>query len=270
MAWTELNGKRFHYSTGGKEWQDGQPAVVFVHGAGGDQSVWKFQSRAISHAGWNVMAVDLPGHGRSDDLPELASVEDHAAWLHEMIQATELGPATVVGHSMGSCITATFGATYGDAVAGVVLIGSAMQILVNDQLLHDCLNNQRAAIDFLMGFGLDNRYKACSSPVPGVSVPLGMTAIMMRTAPEIFQRDFQICKVWDGAAYAKKLQAPTLVLSGETDRLTPAKMGRALADTLANSQLEILPNVGHMLPAEAPRQVMLSLRNFLSEQRTAA
>ena len=80
MAWINLDGKRFYYGTGGKSWEPDLPAVVFVHGAGGDHTVWNLQTRALAHAGWNVMAVDCPGHGASADLEALTTVEQLAAW----------------------------------------------------------------------------------------------------------------------------------------------------------------------------------------------
>ena len=67
MAEIMVNGKGVHYTTGGKAWETGLPLVVFVHGAGGNQSIWVMQSRALAHHGWNVASVDLPGHGRSED-----------------------------------------------------------------------------------------------------------------------------------------------------------------------------------------------------------
>ena len=60
-----INYRVAYAYTGGKSWQPNRAGVVFVHGALHDHSVWILQSRYLAHHGYNVMAVDLPGHGRS-------------------------------------------------------------------------------------------------------------------------------------------------------------------------------------------------------------
>ena len=122
-----MDGKRAFYTTGGKGWEAGQPLLVFVHGAGGAQNVWINQSRAIAHGGWNVAALDLPGHGASEDLPEIESVEDYAAWVGRFITALSAGRVVLVGHSMGAGIALTLAATNPEQVAPIPRPGSRVQ-----------------------------------------------------------------------------------------------------------------------------------------------
>ena len=88
--------------TGGKSWKQGQAGVVFVHGALHDHSVWILQSRYLAHHGFNVMAVDLPGHGRSAG-PAL-DVPAAGQWLAQCVDAAGWDRVYWVGHSMGSLI----------------------------------------------------------------------------------------------------------------------------------------------------------------------
>ncbi len=78
-----------------------RPTIVFVHGAANDHSVWALQSRYFAHHGYNVLAVDLPGHGRSGG-EALASIEAIADWLAALLDALGVERAALVGHSMGS------------------------------------------------------------------------------------------------------------------------------------------------------------------------
>ena len=79
MELTVNNTKAYAY-TGGKPFNPELPAVVFIHGAENDHSVWGLQSRWFAHHGFSVLAVDLPGRGRSDG-PLLPSVEAQAGWI---------------------------------------------------------------------------------------------------------------------------------------------------------------------------------------------
>src|SRR5512144_1474151 len=97
----QAGGRDVYAYTGARAHHAGAPAVVFVHGAAHDHSVWALQSRYFAHHGCNVLAVDLPGHGRSSG-PALASVEAIARWLVAVLDAAELPAAALVGHSMGA------------------------------------------------------------------------------------------------------------------------------------------------------------------------
>ena len=66
--------------TGGRPFDPARPVVVFVHGGEHDHSVWALQSRYLAHHGFSVLALDLPGHGRSGGAA-IASIEGIADWL---------------------------------------------------------------------------------------------------------------------------------------------------------------------------------------------
>ena len=58
----QLDGKTVFAATGGRPFDADKPAVIFLHGAGMDHTVWSLQTRYFAHHGWSVLAVDLPGH----------------------------------------------------------------------------------------------------------------------------------------------------------------------------------------------------------------
>src|SRR5689334_15639084 len=98
-----VNGSKTFAATGGRPFDATLPTVVFLHGAGFDHSAWALHSRWFAHHGFGVLAVDLPGHGRSSGKP-LTSIEAMADWTVALLDAAGSSRAKLVGHSMGSLI----------------------------------------------------------------------------------------------------------------------------------------------------------------------
>jgi hypothetical protein len=92
-----VDGKRVFAATGGRERRPAEPDIVFLHGAGMDHSVWTLQTRWFAHHGRNALAIDLPGHGRSEG-PALASIEAMADFLPRLLDAAGAAQAALVGH----------------------------------------------------------------------------------------------------------------------------------------------------------------------------
>jgi len=272
MADLTLDGKRAHYHDGGLAWKAGQPWLVLVHGAGCTHVTWQPQSRALAHAGYNVLVPDLPGHGDSEDLASVKTVEDYAAWLRRLLEALarQTGlpaePLVLVGHSLGACIAVSYAATWPAGVAGLALVGASLEMKVNPGLLKDCLDNQPRAVAFITSFGHGRMtHLGSAGTAPGAWVLGADRALMLASRPEVLQRDFAVCAAWQGQAQAPQVACPTLVVSGALDRMTPAKAGRQLAESIPAARYELLPGVGHMLPSEAPRALLRALQRFLAE-----
>ena len=117
--------------TANKAFDAAKPTVVFIHGAANDHSVWTLQSRYFAYHGWNALAVDLPGHGKSTGKP-LASIPAAAAWITRVLDAAGAGKAALVGHSMGSLIALETAARHPDRVLRLALVGSAAPMPVSE------------------------------------------------------------------------------------------------------------------------------------------
>ncbi len=263
MAEIQIDGKRVYYHDGGVAWQAGRPGLVFLHGAGCTHSFFQAQSRALAHHGYNVAVPDLPGHGGTEDVPFIASVEDYAAWVQRLIAALKMQPAHVVGHSLGAAIAVSLAGAHPEAVLSLALIGTGLEMKVNPGLLRDCLENHEHAVALITSFAHGRATHLGSGAIPGAWV-LGMDrALIAPSAPAVLQRDFAVCNQWNGAAMAPQVRCPTLVLSGAGDRMTAPKSGKQLADAIPGAHYELLPVSGHMLPTEAPRLVLKALMEWL-------
>ena len=120
--WFEVGGARVFAQTGGRSIDPLLPTVVMIHGAGMDQTIWQQQSRYLAHHGWNVLAIDLPEHGRSSGIAR-SSVSASADWLINFLDAAELETVALVGHSLGALISLDAAGRHGDRVSRAALLG---------------------------------------------------------------------------------------------------------------------------------------------------
>ena len=130
----QVGGKGTFAYTGGKPFDPTLPAIVFIHGGAQDHCVWVLQSRYLAHHGYGVLAVDLPGHGRSAGAP-LASVGVMADWIVALLDAAEVRAATLVGHSMGSLVALDCAARNPERIERIALLGAAFPMRVSAELL---------------------------------------------------------------------------------------------------------------------------------------
>src|ERR1700682_4774163 len=131
--WIPVHGENVYAYTGARVFDGALPTVVFVHGAPNDHSVWALQSRYFAHHGNNVLAIDLPGHGRSDGAP-LPSVERIADWIIALLDAMDVERAALVGHSLGALAALDAAARHAPRVSRIALLGPSVPMPVADVL----------------------------------------------------------------------------------------------------------------------------------------
>jgi pimeloyl-ACP methyl ester carboxylesterase len=264
----ELDGHGAYAYTGGKPFDPVLPGVVFVHGALHDHSVWGLQSRYLAHHGRAVLAVDLPGHGRSGG----AALEVPAAghWLASLIEASGLRRSALVGHSMGSLIALEAAALLGERVSAVIMIGVAYPMKVSPKLFELCQRDVLAAIDLVNTLSNSTHAAKPSNPGPGFSTHGNNRALMRRmhkayTQGHLFQADFAACDAYAGLeAAAPKLRGPVTLVLGARDQMTLPKAAAPLVAAL-KPRVVTLP-VGHSLMAEDPDGVLNAIKDALSQE----
>lgn len=255
--------------TGGKTFEINKPCVVFVHGAQNDHSVWILQSRYLANHGYAVLALDLPGHGRSVG-PALASVEAMAAWVLDVLAGLNVKQAALIGHSMGSLIALQAAAQAPERVSALGLLGTANPMKVSDALLKACLESEPQAFDLINRFSHSSLSHLPGSPGPGFSVYWQGRRLMERQAPKVLLNDFSACNAFlGGEAAALQIRCPTLILCGEKDAMTPPRAAQGLHDILSKNlgsglSYQVIQDCGHALMAEQPDLTLLALRGFLA------
>lgn len=260
-----VQGANAYCYSGGKPFNPQLPTAVFIHGAQNDHSVWGLQSRYFAHHGFNVLAVDLPGHGRSGGAA-LASVEAMAAWLLEVLDAAGAGEALLIGHSMGSLVALEASHMAPQRVRGLAMLGTTYPMKVSDALLTTSLEDEPAAIDMVNAWSLSSIAQKPSSPGPGFYVPNNLRRLMQRMSqlnPDaLFHTDFSACNAYaNGEAAAAAVHCPTLFIFGSKDVMTPARSTRLLTTTIAHGRV-VTVDAGHALMAEQPDAVLDALFGF--------
>lgn len=263
----EVNGHRLYAYSAGKPLVDGQPTVVFIHGVLNDHSVWALQSRHFAYNGWNVLAINLPGHARSGGPPP-ANVQDAAATIIALLDAAGVESAALVGHSFGSLIAMETAAQAPDRVSYVALAGTASPMRVAPALLENSLNAPEKAIHMVNVFSHSTLCPPPSSLGPGTWVSGASRALMRRvlasnTQTNVFHAGFTACDQYAGGDEAiDTISCPLLFLIGRHDRMTPPKSARALAGRAQHART-VEVDAGHAMMTEAPGPVLDALRDFL-------
>lgn len=261
---TTVQGKRVFAATGGRAFDRGLPTLVLVHGAGFDRTTWQLQTRYFAHHGFGVLAVDLPGHGRSEG-PALDSISDIGDWIIDLLDALEVDVATVVGHSMGALAALSCAGRHPDRVSKLAMLGVAESMPVHPELMAAAKANEQHAIDLLIGWSFGARSQRGGHPSPGTWMVGSGNRMQQRTAPGVLYNDLTACNEFsDAVALAMKVRCPTLYLLGAADKMTPRDAAQPLIEATADASVVELPASGHMTPTENPIRVREVLAQFLA------
>jgi pimeloyl-ACP methyl ester carboxylesterase len=258
-----IDGQRVFAATGGRPFDASLPTVLFIHGAGMDHTVWALQTRYFAYHGRSVLAVDLPGHGRSDGTP-LRAIADLASSIVRLLDAAAVQNAALVGHSMGALIALEAAAAATARVRSLALLGVAERMQVHPDLQSAADGNRRLAPELVASWGHGRSGHLGGNPAPGLWMMGGSLQLLERAPAGVLAADLAACNVYDGAiAAAARVACPTLLLLGALDRMTPPAKARPLADTIRLARTAVLPGAGHMLMSERPDAVIDALREAI-------
>lgn len=263
MELTVNNAKTYAY-TGGKPFNPELPAVVFIHGAENDHSVWTLQSRWFAHHGFAVLAVDLPGHGRSAG-PLLPSVEAQADWIVALLDAAGVQEATLVGHSMGSLISLETASRFPERVTKIALVGTAVPMPVSEALLTAAREARPKAEGMVNIWSHGPRGAIGGNTVPGLWMMGASLRLMERAAPGELFNDLNACNAYQrGMEAAAAAQCPALLVVGSRDMMTSPRGAPKLAAAMKDARIASIEGSGHALMAEYPDAVLDALCGFIA------
>lgn len=267
----QVHGDNIYCYTGGKPFDPARPTAIFLHGVLNDHSVWILQSRYLANHGFNVLAVDLPGHCRSGgEAP--ASVEAAADFIGALLDAAGVQKAALVGHSWGSLIALEAAARLKERVTHLVLVGTAFPMRVSPALIEASLNDPMKALTMVNVF---SRSTLCAPPsalgpgtwVFGASMALGRRVLASNPAVNVFHRGFVACDSYaNGETAITEVTCPVLFLLGGVDQMTPPKAAQGLIGKAREAGKAVhvvtLP-VGHHQMTETPDATLAALHGFL-------
>jgi pimeloyl-ACP methyl ester carboxylesterase len=263
-----VNDHKTYCYTGNKSFNAAQPTAVFIHGVLNDHSVWALQSRYLAHHGWNVLAIDLPGHCRSGgEAP--SSTEEAADFIAALLDAAGVEKAALVGHSWGSLIALEAASKLKERVSHLVLVGTAFPMKVSPALLDAALNEPMKALKLVNVFSRSTLAPPSGAGfwVYGAGMALGRRVLASNREVNVFHRGFQACDSYaNGEAAIAQISCPVLFVLGEQDQMTPPKAAQGLVKAARSAgktvQITSVP-VGHQQMSEAPDQTLFAIRDFL-------
>lgn len=231
------------------------PTVCFVHGSGGAKDVWKSQARIADR--FPGIAVDLSGHGDSDDVTTPAGRETLDAYADDVVAVAEATGATVLcGNSLGGAVALWVAVERDLALDGLVLAGTGAKLAVADPLL-DAL-----ATDFERAVSLLHEPDRLFHDAPAEYVELS-EASMRACGRAVTERDFLTCHRFDVRDRLDAVDVPALALVGAHDELTPPAYHEYLAEEIPDGEWTEIPDAAHLAMLERPAAFNEALSAFL-------
>jgi pimeloyl-ACP methyl ester carboxylesterase len=267
-------GQSTYCYTGGKPFDPAKPTLVFIHGVLNDHSVWILQTRYFAHHGWNVLAVDLPGHGKSEgSCPK--SVEEAAAFILALLDAAGVTKAALIGHSWGSLIALHATSLAPERVSQLALVGTAFPMKVSPTLLDTSLHQPMKAIEMVNTFSHSMLAPPPSALGPGTWLYGGSRALMRRvlasnSRENVFHTGFTACDSYEGAfsalnrvlSHTEYAQSAILFIVGQADQMTTPRAAQALIDKAPQAKVTKVSG-GHQMMTESPEETLKALTDFL-------
>lgn len=223
-----------------------KPPLILIHGAGANHLVWPAELRRLPNL--RVICVDLAGHGRSAP-PAKQSIMAYAENIKQLMIALKIPQAIIVGHSMGGAIALTMGIYMPAYVAGLVLIGTGSPLKVNPNILNQILEQPAHIIDMI------NRWQWSDSADEGMRRLAKQQ--LLATDPQVIYNDYLACNYFDVSEQLATISAPTLIIGGENDKMTPFVMSETLANKIPHANLVKIERGGHNMHLEH-RQLVAS------------
>ncbi|GAB3297394.1 alpha/beta fold hydrolase [Hymenobacter humi] len=254
----------------------GSQAMVFVHGFGCDQHMWRLVAPAFEDR-YRVVLLDLVGAGKSDltayDPARYSTLQAHADDVLEVLRALDLHEATVVGHSVSAMIGVLAAIREPARIARLVLVAPSPRYL-ND--VGYTGGFEQADIEELLET-MDNNYLGWSAAITPVimahpdrpELTAELNNSFCNTDPTIARHFARVTFLSDNRADLPKLRTPTLILQCAQDALAPLAVGDYLHQHLANSQLNVLDTSGHCPHLSAPQTTIAAINLFMEPARIA-
>ncbi|MBI1737297.1 MAG: alpha/beta fold hydrolase [Candidatus Rokubacteria bacterium] len=249
MPTLAVDAASIHYEAAGA----GAVTLVLVHGSGGSTAVWRPQMDGLASVA-RVVALDLPGHGASTG-DGFASIDDATTVVRALVDRLGLGPVVIGGHSMGGAVAQHFALTSPERTAGLVLVGTGARLRVMPKIFELIEHDYAAAVRFITD--------AAVAPGATDAVRAAVFDQTLRTPARVVARDFAACNAFDVMERLADIHAPTLVVCGAEDQLTPPKYAEFLRSRIAGAGLALVAGAGHYVQLERPDEVARAIARFL-------
>ena len=255
----EIENKSVHASDAGQGVDNSKDTIVFLHGSGLSHIVWSLTEQFFSSKNFNVLSIDLPGHGNSEG-PCLDSIEKITDWLEKVFEKLNLKNLILVGHSQGCLEAIEYSLKYKKRLKKMVLIGGSYRMPVNKDLIDLASNGDSDAVKLMMKWGYEGSKKFIGGN------PIERIIQSPRDISEILAVDLIACNNYaNGSKAAQSISCPIMLVFGELDKMVNLEAGKKFANLVKNSTTHIIPGCGHMIMIEKAFEMREKVLEFLKK-----
>jgi len=250
------NNKVFVLDTG-EDIDLSKESIILLHGSGQSHVVWSLTAQYLSDQNYNVITLDLPGHGNSDGA-SLKSIEEIVDWLDKVTNKLNIKNFFLAGHSQGCLVALEYATKYPLKVKKIIFIAGSYEIPVNESLINLALSGNMESLNLMMKWG----YGSSKQFIGGN--PLQKILNSAREIREVLAVDLIACNNYkNGINAVKKIKCPTFLIFGELDKMIKLEKGQEFAKLISNSKVHVIKNCGHMIILEKAFEMREKMMEFL-------
>ena len=254
-----IQNKSVHASDAGQSIENSKDTIVFLHGSGLSHIVWSLTEQFFSNKNFNVLSIDLPGHGNSEG-PCLDSIEKIADWLEKVFAELNLKNIILVGHSQGCLEALEYSFKYKSRLKKIVFVGGSYRMPVNKDLIDLASDGDSDAVKLMMKWGYEGSKKFIGGN------PVEKIIQSPRDISEILAIDLIACNNYqNGSEAAKAINCPTMFILGELDKMANLENGKKFANLVKNSITHVISGSGHMIMIEKAFEMREKILEFLNK-----
>ena len=255
----QLENKNIHASDSGQGIDTNKDTIVFLHGSGLSHIVWSLAEQFFSSKNYNVLSIDLPGHGISDG-PCLDSVEKIADWMEKVFDKLKLKNLILVGHSQGCLEILEYSSRYKERLKKLVFVGGSNKMPVHPDLIELAQSGHSDAVKLMMKWGYEGSKKFIGGN------PVEKIIQSPRDISEILAVDLNACNNYsNGSEAAKVIDLPSMLIFGELDKMVNLEIGKKFSNLIKNSTTHVIKGCGHMIMIEKAFEMREKILEFLNK-----
>ena len=255
----DIDNKNYFASDAGQGIDKNKDTIVLLHGSGLSHIVWSLIEQYLSNQNYNILAIDLPGHGNSEG-ESLKSIEEISEWLEKVFNKLDTSKITIIAHSQGCLEAIEYHSKYPKRVKALVFVGGSYRMPVNQDLIDLAEAGDDQAVKLMMKWS----YEHSKSFIGGN--PVKKIIKSSQDIRQILAVDLVACNNYkNGSEALKAINCPTLFIFGELDKMVSLEKGKKFAELIPNSQTHIIKNCGHMIMFEKAFEMREKIAEFLKK-----
>ena len=255
----QVDNKNIFASDAGQGINKNKTTIVLLHGSGLSHIVWSLTEQYLSNKNFNILTIDLPGHGNSEGHC-LKSIEEISDWLEKVFNELNISELIMIGHSQGCLEILEYYSKYSTRVKSLIFVGGSYRMPVNQALIDLAEDGDEKAVQLMMKWSYENSKKFIGGN------PVEKIINSPRDIREILAIDLIACNNYkNGSEALKSINCPTLFIFGELDKMANLEKAKKFAELILNSETHIIKDCGHMIMFEKAFEMREKISEFLKK-----